>query len=116
MNLREAAQNVVDTLDDHHDWHDLKQAIADLDEALKAPATSSDGGPAFPTKREALDPRSIGWHMQEGMTLRDWFAGMALQGLISHVVGVKGGETNDYASRAFQYADAMTAARERRDA
>lgn len=36
------------------------------------------GGPAFPTKREALDPRATGWSMQEGMSLRDWFAGQAM--------------------------------------
>ena len=36
-----------------------------------------DGGPAYPgTRRHA-------GHLPKGMSLRDWFAGMALQALIS---------------------------------
>ena len=46
-----------------------------------------DGGPAFPRKRvswrdcngEAVDRREYSYW--EGMSLRDWFAGMALQGM-----------------------------------
>ena len=51
------------------------------------------------------------WKPQDGMTLRDWFAGQALAGLVFH---------NDYGARsddeiangAYAYADAMIAARE----
>lgn len=48
-----------------------------------------------------------------GMTLRDWFAGMALQGLLAHVIGVQNanGSTIKYAERCYEYADAMLAAR-----
>ena len=71
----------------------------------------NDGGPAFPTKRETLDPRAIGWSMQDGMSLRDWFAGMALQGLCtqdeSHFENAL-----DLAETAFQAADAMLEARQ----
>lgn len=47
------------------------------------------------------------------MSLRDWFAGMALQGLLAHVIGVEGanGRASKYAERSYQYADAMLAAR-----
>lgn len=46
--------------------------------------------------------------------LRDWFAGQALNGLISHLVGVKKGTPQAYAERAYDYADAMIAAREKK--
>jgi hypothetical protein len=35
---------------------------------------NNDGGPAFPVSS---------WFDFKGMTLRDWFAGMALQGVLS---------------------------------
>jgi hypothetical protein len=38
-----------------------------------------DGGSAFPDIRNAID-----WKYQPGMTLRDYFAGMALQGILSN--------------------------------
>ena len=40
------------------------------------------GGPAFPTKNyAAIQPLAEGY--SEGMTLRDWFAGMAMQGMVA---------------------------------
>jgi hypothetical protein len=33
-----------------------------------------NGGPAFPTKHPALDPRASGFYTEDGMTLRDYFA------------------------------------------
>lgn len=43
----------------------------------------NDGGPAFP-RPEAFDPTNGGsLPQQDGMSLRDWFAGKAMQGLIS---------------------------------
>lgn len=61
----------------------------------------NDGGPAFPKS-----DRNTG---SDGMTLRDWFAGMALPGLVlsfdSSSVVV------DVADIAYQYADAMLKAR-----
>lgn len=41
--------------------------------------TPNDGGPAFP-RPASHDPRSAA-NSQEGMSLRDWFAGQALAGL-----------------------------------
>ena len=50
---------------------------------------------------------------QDGMTLRDYFAAAALQGLLAHIIGVENanGRTSKYAERAYAYADAMLAAR-----
>ena len=57
-----------------------------------------DGGPAFPDNR---------W--QDGMSLRDWFAGMALQGILAHQADWEGME-----EWAYERADRMLAAREAR--
>ena len=40
-----------------------------------------DGGPAFPINANESADRCI----YTGMTLRDWFAGMALQGMAPHI-------------------------------
>ena len=65
-----------------------------------------DGGWAFPR------PGSE-YSAQNGMTLRDYFAAAALQGLLAHIIGVENanGRTSKYAVRAYQYADSMLAAR-----
>lgn len=74
--------------------------------SIDAIIDSVDGGPAFP---QGFD----GGPYDGGMSLRDWFAGMALQGLLAHVIGVEGanGRASKYAERSYQYADAMLAAR-----
>ena len=41
----------------------------------------TDGGPAFPINANESADRCI----YTGMTLRDWFAGMALQGMAPHI-------------------------------
>ena len=61
-----------------------------------------DGGPAFP-----VDP-SISMH-REGMSLRDYFAGLAMQGLIAG--GAEFDEYTDYAKSAYLFADTMLEAR-----
>jgi len=75
-----------------------------------------DGGAAFPEVRvrdgDNYNPPTKVYY--RGMTLRDWFAGMALQGMIAHV------DTSPKTSRsgreilaenAFKLADAMIEAR-----
>lgn len=62
-----------------------------------------DGGPAF--------PHEVHSNYRGGMTLRDWFAGQALKGLLS-------GGTNVYedtvcAALAYHHADAMLKERSR---
>ena len=59
----------------------------------------NDGGPAFPV---GLLP---------GMSLRDYFAGQALAGLIA-CPNTSGGE-KDFARNAYKLADAMLAEREK---
>ena len=50
---------------------------------------ADDGGPAFP------EPCTQEWRGKEfqftpGMSLRDWFAGMAMQGMLASEVGGEG--------------------------
>lgn len=72
-----------------------------------------DGGPAFPTISASV-------HMpHHGMTLRDWFAGMATNGLCSNsewldnVINRKseGEAVGCVADASYRLADAMLAAR-----
>ena len=72
-----------------------------------------DGGPAFPVAPTLNPDGTVWYHGKDGMSLRDWFAGMALQGLLAHIVGVESanGRASKYADRAYDYADAMLAAR-----
>jgi hypothetical protein len=63
-------------------------------------AQQNDGGPAFP----------VAWHgiPHGGMTLRDWFAGQALAGLLT---SPSSDTAENWASTAYGLADAMLAAR-----
>lgn len=63
-----------------------------------------DGGPAFPNADEGQ-----GWG-SSGMSLRDWFAGQALVGIIS-AEGEERTGSPIAAHRAFEISDAMLAAR-----
>jgi len=75
--------------------------------------TTNDGGPAFPceynmtTESGASRPCSPGY----GISLRDYFAAAALQGLLAcpNTYGDHAG----LAGMAYQYADAMLAEREK---
>ena len=75
------------------------------------PIRISWGGPAFPSHG------SMGEVVQEGMTLRDYFAAKAMQagiGLIPHMQQPREGKTVPQAitEMAYEYADAMLKARE----
>lgn len=67
------------------------------------------GGPAFPWV--AVEPP---YYIEEGMALRDWFAGKALQGIEAsqgnggHFIST----VEKVAARAYELADAMLKARE----
>ncbi len=73
---------------------------------------SKDGGPAFPSHG------SMGEVVQEGMTLRDYFAAAALPAVIaSYMVGNGPCVGTDHAPsncgiHAYRFADAMLKARE----
>jgi hypothetical protein len=73
--------------------------------------TSNDGGPAFPVSPPPTIPNGYYYHAEAGMTLRDYFAAAALQGLLASpdTVGTAGFVA--YAYHAYQYADAMLAER-----
>lgn len=87
----------------------------------------NNGGSAFPMIQPALDPRASGFFAGDGMTLRDWFAGMAMQGILASYSNIErmkiaaenwkktGEETfEEYLSiMSYQQADAMLAERER---
>lgn len=76
-----------------------------------------DGGPAFPGTEKA----GTGEHFQShnGMALRDWFAGMALQGILASepyetdYQFEKSGSfvKDDLAAKVYRMADAMIATR-----
>lgn len=75
----------------------------------------NDGGPAFPARIDQWNGKtgeqSEEWvHRFEGMTLRDWFAGQALAGMVA---GSKGIEItpDEFAESSYQLADAMIAER-----
>lgn len=74
----------------------------------------NDGGPAFPHKRQIrCNGEVIDSEMEPGMTLRDYFAAAALQGLIAS----RGSMSTrflaeDDASYVFEIADAMIKAKE----
>jgi hypothetical protein len=65
--------------------------------------TKNTGGPAFPIPN--VD------HAFDGMTLRDHFAGLAMNGLLSDSTCDTGG-WDDFAREAYVIADAMLKARE----
>lgn len=72
-------------------------------------AHPNNGGPAFPTEN-AHQSGSSTWH-HEGMTLRDYFAAKAMQGLLSCPVQQQSG-ADMFARDAYTMADAMLSARE----
>lgn len=75
-----------------------------------------DGGPAFPHGNLELGDRHL--IAQPGMSLRDWFAGQALIGLISNSQGVpsdfvraNSNEADRMAEISYRVADTMLKAR-----
>ena len=67
------------------------------------------GGPAFPCHPEIIPHRD---HDFAGMTLRDYFAAKAMQGMAgSHAYCERGWDQADLAGQAYEIADAMLKAR-----
>jgi hypothetical protein len=89
--------------------------------------TTSDGGPAFPNSKGTRQIIASSHESDRaleivatGLSIRDWFAGYALQGMLAsdELCEILDGE-QDYdarpiaaARRAYQYADAMLKARQ----
>lgn len=66
-----------------------------------------DGGPAFPVG-------DVKTHGTFGMSLRDWMAGMALQGLVASDQQILDGDRAQFHARwAYYYADAMLSERKK---
>lgn len=63
-----------------------------------------DGGPAFPSEQGET---SKGWNQtyEAGLTKREWFAGMALQGLLANPSTIL--KQADIPELSFEYADSM---------
>lgn len=86
---------------------------------------SEDGGPAFPKSGQSSDDgREIFDGSNEGMSLRDYFAGQALAGMLAGFTklsddpmlaeqGIIRNQPNDMSELAYLHADAMLAAREK---
>lgn len=70
----------------------------------------NDGGPAFPQTNDSWQgPHAV----PEGMSLRDWFAGMAIQGMLAgRKCELANVALGDMISSAFVIADAALKARE----
>jgi hypothetical protein len=66
-------------------------------------SNTNTGGPAFPTERPAMSEYG------KGMTLRDYFAAKAMQGMLACPGSIR---VNDDANLAYKMADAMLKARE----
>jgi hypothetical protein len=65
----------------------------------------NNGGPAFPSTIQYF-PDDKNANEEQGMTLRDWFAGQALAGLARPL------PVNEAVKLAYDYADAMLKARQ----
>lgn len=68
--------------------------------------TTDDGGPAFPHDGQA--------NYTGGMSLRDYFAGRAMQAMIPQYFNDGPLSIRDTADEAYAFADAMLAARKER--
>lgn len=69
----------------------------------------NDGGPAFPVNTEMLNG---GLSPSSGMSLRDYFATKALQGMCSGEIWPSDADANRMAEKSYLFADAMLKARE----
>lgn len=78
-------------------------------------STPNDGGAAFPVPPErtnVLSGGNVRWaYAHPGMTLRDYFAAAALQGMLASSKDIIGMSEANYATAAYLQADAMLAER-----
>jgi hypothetical protein len=78
--------------------------------------TKNDGGPAFPLNMEPCRAQHYDaqGYQVHGMSLRQWYAGQAMSGLVAARLS-NGGEVwwKDITAEAFEIADAMIAESER---
>jgi hypothetical protein len=72
--------------------------------------TKDNGGPAFPVPMFSIGHAKY-QSEQQGMTLHDWYAGMAMQGIIA--CPTTEGDHDALAKWSHEMADAMMAARKK---
>ena len=72
--------------------------------------TTNTGGPAFPRPAVFTQTHGLASPEQDGMTLRDYFASKAMQGLLAAGGGVVT-PADQRAAQAYKMADAMLKAR-----
>ena len=73
-----------------------------------------DGGPAFPIPISCDSMGGIQESRFEGLSIRDWFAGRALQGFLAADLKCSCNESvSSITSKAYYIADAMLSAREK---
>lgn len=76
-----------------------------------------DGGPVYPCAVEKIDGPQRTVERFSGMSLRDWFAGKAMQGFCSLQFRQNSPEISNpgyWAKASYQMADAMLKAREKK--
>jgi hypothetical protein len=80
----------------------FKQALQEEEKKIPLPANP----PAFPVAEDHKTADLLEW--TSGMTLRDYFAAAALQGMLANEHGYENTENADYkAEKAYYYADGM---------
>jgi hypothetical protein len=72
---------------------------------------TDNGGPAFPVAPTMNPDGSVWYHGKDGMTLRDYFAAAALQGICANLHCTPQVTFKEVSQRAYAQADAMLAAR-----
>ena len=77
-----------------------------------------DGGPAFPIDVDTHEEGLLGIRRRGGLSLRDWFAGWALEGMIASSTIINAGTASPsivdkarWTAEAYEFADAMLVAR-----
>jgi hypothetical protein len=74
--------------------------------------SKNDGGPAFPETKYGGNSDRHPVDEVPGMTLRDWFAGQALAGMLRDTTNdITLSRTQSFAITAYEVADAMIAER-----
>jgi hypothetical protein len=87
-----------------HHCGDTYGAHVHICQAPKAKIMKDTGGPPFPVLRAGVD-----FLAEDGISLRDYFAAKAMQGLIS--TGDWDSESDFFATWSYEMADAMLEAR-----
>ena len=72
----------------------------------------NDGGPAFPLQAHGDEAKSRYYLTQQGMTISDYFAAAALQGLLGNPESNRNWDESDVAKFCYAQANEMLKARE----